>query len=119
MAAFRPDRSEIKPVADGDVILSFSKATGETSEVQLSRKWLPTLLARLAKEAAPGHTAAIDPASAQNSRSFVVEVSQLQRRGGGAGRLFLTVNTGEDREGVTIPLELSAHNVKSLIEGLR
>jgi hypothetical protein len=114
----RPDEMEIRVDGD-DIVLDFKADSGESRVVVLSRKWVPTLLARLMQETEPGQMVPIDRASLQIGASFSVQSWQVQRRSDGARRLTLAVDLPDQGRVVTIPLELSAAEVQSLLDQLK
>lgn len=118
MTPLRPDETDIR-VSDEDVTLDFRTDNGESRVVVLSRKWLPTLIARLMQETEPGQAVPIDRNSLQIGASFSVQGWQIQHRSDGARRLVLAVDLPDQGRVVTIPLELSPSDVQNIIKQLQ
>src|SRR5690606_34382736 len=113
-----PDEVEITDKTDEGLTLEFRSDAGGVAAIALLRGQLAALVARLVKEIGAGQAVPIDRGSLQIGQTFAVTAHQVQRRGDGARRLVMTVDLPDQGRVVTIPLELSPDDVRSLIKDL-
>lgn len=112
---FIPDEAKIDE--DGENIkISFRRDNGASREVSLPKKWLPGFVAQLVSKIEAGQMVPISRGDLQVGRQIAVQGWTIAKHPSGGRRLVLFVDL-DDRV-VTIPLELDASDVKSLISEL-
>lgn len=117
--AFHPDECEIFAHSDGEHIkIAFRTDSGESREVVLRRKALPSLLNQLSAQIAPGQAVRIDSHSLRPGTDFVLQGWECRLDAQGGARLVLYIDLPEQGRVVTVPLSLNAADVAQLIARL-
>lgn len=116
---FFPDECEVLEHSDGQHIrIVFRSDSGESQQVCVRRKWLPSLLNQLSEQIAPGQAVRIDQNSLRPGMDFALQGWDCRRNPQGGARLVLYVDLPDQGRVVTIPVALDAHDVPVLVQRL-